>query len=395
MPSSSDLPLAGVRILDLTRVVSGPFCTMILGDLGADVVKVEEPARGDESRSYGPPFQNGESAYFMSVNRGKRSIAVNLRSDDGIALVRQLAGIADVFVENFRPGTADSLGLGHEELRGRNAGLIYCSISGFGRTGPDASRPGYDLIVQGEAGLMDITGSPDGPPTKVGTSIADLVTGLYAAQAITAALLQRRNTGAGRRVDIAMLDAVASLLTFNAGIYFATGKSPARRGNLHPTISPYETFEATDGWINIGVANDKFWVLFCNAIGKADLVADPRFVNPPARVTNRQALIEIIAPIIGRETRNVWVSRLGAAGVPCGAIRTVGEVCDAAQLVSRGMILHSEHPKVSEFRSVATPFRFDDRAPKASRPPPLLNQHKFEVLREWLGQSHVCASSMR
>jgi crotonobetainyl-CoA:carnitine CoA-transferase CaiB-like acyl-CoA transferase len=311
MRSSSDLPLAGVKILDLSRVVSGPFGTMILGDLGADVVKVEEPRHGDESRSYGPPFQNGESSYFMSVNRNKRSIAIDLKRDDGIALVRRLAETADVFVENFRPGTADRLGLGHEELRSRNAGLVYCSISGFGRTGPDATRPGYDLIIQGEAGLMDITGSPDGPPTKVGTSIADLVTGLYAAQAITAVLLQRRETGMGRRVDIAMLDAIASLLTFNAGIYFATGKNPRRRGNLHPTISPYETFEAADGWINIGVANDKFWALFCDAIGRSDLVADPRFSSPSARVTNRNALVGI--PIFRQDPRDIWVAKLSKA----------------------------------------------------------------------------------
>src|SRR5262249_9574472 len=223
MQSPSNLPLAGFKILDVSRVVSGPFCTMGLGESGADVVKVEEPERGDESRSYGPPFQNGESSYFLSVNRNKRSIAIDLKSADGIALVRRLAETADVFVENFRPGTADRLGLGFEQLRGRNAALVYCSISGFGRTGPDAARPSYDRIVQGEAGLMDITGHPDGPPTKVGTPIADLVTGLYASQAITAALLARPVTGAGSRIDIAMSDAVASLLAFNAGIYFATG----------------------------------------------------------------------------------------------------------------------------------------------------------------------------
>ena len=393
MPSSSDLPLTGVRILDLSRVVSGPFGAMILGDLGADVVKVEEPERGDESRSYGPPFQNGESAYFMSVNRNKRSIAIDLKSADGIALVRRLAETADVLVENFRPGTADRLGLGYEELRSRNAELVYCSISGFGRTGPDATRPGYDLIVQGEAGLMDITGSPDGPPTKVGTSIADLVAGLYAAQAITAALFQRRVTGTGRRVDIAMLDAVASLLTFNAGIYFATGKSPRRRGNLHPTISPYETFEVADGWINIGVANDKFWALFCDAIGKSDLVADLRFWSPSARVTNRNALIEIIEPILRQAPRDVWVSRLSTAGVPCGAIRAVSEVCEATQLESRGMILHTKHPKAGEIRSVATPFRFDDQSPRIPRPPPLLDQHRLEILRDWLPQPHAGDSS--
>lgn len=383
MPSSSARPLAGIKVLDVSRVVSGPFCTMVLGDLGADIVKVEEPARGDESRSYGPPFQNGESAYFLSVNRNKRSIAADLRSNEGRELVCRLAQAADVFVENFRPGTTDRLGLGFDTLRQRNAGLIYCSISGFGRSGPDAQRPGYDLIVQGEAGLMDITGHADGPPTKVGTSIADLVTGLYAAQSITAALVGRRETGAGQRVDIAMADAVASLLTFNAGIYFATGDSPTRRGNAHPTISPYETFQAADGWLNVGVANDKFWALFCGAIDRPDLVADPRFTTPSARVNHRPELVATLAPILRRRPRDEWVSILSAAGVPCGAIRTVAEVCTAPQLQTRGMIFHTAHPTVGDIRSIATPFRFDDRPPPAPRPPPLLDQHRDEILRDW------------
>ena len=381
--NKNDLPLVGIKVLDVSRVVSGPFCTMVLGDLGADIVKVEEPTRGDESRSYGPPFQNGESAYFLSVNRNKRSIAADLRSAGGRDLVCRLAQAADVFVENFRPGTADRLGLGFEALRQRNAGLLYCSISGFGRSGPDAQRPGYDLIVQGEAGLMDITGHADGPPTKVGTSVADLVTGLYAAQAITAALVGRRATGTGRRIDIAMADAVASLLTFNAGMYFATGDSPTRRGNAHPTISPYETFEAADGWLNIGVANDKFWALFCGAIDRPDLMADPRFVTPSARVRHRPALVALLAPILRRRTRDEWVAALGDAGVPCGAIRTVAEVCTAAQLVERGMVLDAVHPTAGSIRSIATPFRFDDRPPQAPRPPPLLDQHRHEILRDW------------
>jgi len=383
MRSPSAKPLAGIKVLDVSRVVSGPFCTMVLGDLGADIVKVEEPVHGDESRGYGPPFQNGESAYFLSVNRNKRSIAANLRHGEGRDLVCRLAETADVFVENFRPGTADRLGLGFEALRQRNAGLIYCSISGFGRSGPDAHRPGYDLIVQGEAGLMDITGHPGGPPTKVGTSIADLVTGLYAAQAITAALVGRRETGAGQRVDIAMADAVASLLTFNAGIYFATGDSPTRRGNAHPTISPYETFQAADGWLNIGVANDKFWALFCGAIGCPDLMADPRFATPSARVSHRPELISMMAPLLRHRRRDEWVSILGAAGVPCGAIRTVAEVCTAPQLAERGMFLDATHPTAGDIRSIATPFRFDDQPPPAPRPPPLLDQHRDEILRDW------------
>jgi crotonobetainyl-CoA:carnitine CoA-transferase CaiB-like acyl-CoA transferase len=235
MSWSDAAPLAGIKVLDLCRVVSGPFATMQLGDLGADVVKIEEPQHGDEGRTYGPPFLGGESAYFLSVNRNKRSCAIDLKSPAGKEIVRRLAAVAGVVIENFRPGTMERLGLGYESLSQHNGRLILCAISGFGRTGPDANRPGYDLIVQGESGVMDITGDPNGPPLKVGTSIADLVTGLYATQAVLAALRQRDHTGCGGRVDVAMLDAMASLLTFNAGIYFATGKSPQQRGNVHPT----------------------------------------------------------------------------------------------------------------------------------------------------------------
>ncbi|HWL29158.1 MAG TPA: CoA transferase, partial [Burkholderiaceae bacterium] len=272
-------PLNGIRVLDLTRVVSGPFCTMLLGDLGADVVKIEEPVNGDDSRAFGPPFSGGESAYFLSVNRNKRSCAINLKSDEGIQLVRQLVRRADVIIDNFRPGTMSRLGLDHDALRAENPRLISCSITGFGQTGVDAQRPGYDLILQGESGIMDITGDPDGLPTKVGTSIADLITGQYASQAIMAALLERSNTGKGHHVDIAMLDCMASLLTFNAGIYFTTGESPRRKGNAHPTIAPYESFQASDGWLNIGVANDKFWQLFCGVIQRPDLASNARYAK--------------------------------------------------------------------------------------------------------------------
>ncbi len=382
--SWSDAPLAGVRVLDLTRVVSGPFCTMQLGDLGADVVKVEEPGQGDESRSYGPPFQGGESAYFLSVNRNKRGIALDLKSADGLATALALAARADVVVENFRPGALDRLGLGWETLRAANPRLVLCSITGFGAEGPDAARPGYDLIVQGEAGVMGITGQPDGPPTKVGTSIADLVTGLYASQAVLAALRRRDVTGQPQRVEVAMLDALASLLTFNAGIFFATGNSPTRRGNAHATITPYETFEAADGWVNIGVANDKFWALFCDAAGCADLRDDPRFARTTARVENRAALLALLAPLIRGRRRDDWVAALTAAGVPCGSIRTIGEVCTAAQLTERGMVLEATHPAAGTTRSIASPVRFDGLPPPAPRHAPMLAQHQDEVLRDWL-----------
>jgi crotonobetainyl-CoA:carnitine CoA-transferase CaiB-like acyl-CoA transferase len=248
-------------------------------------VKIEDPRNGDESRRYGPPFIAGESAYFLSVNRNKRSCTVDLKSKAGREVILALARVADVVIENFRPGTLDNWGLTFDALRATNPQIILCSISGFGRSGPDADRPGYDLILQGESGVMDITGDPDGPPMKVGTSIADLVTGLYASQSVLAALMKRQRTGNGGRVDVSMLDSMASLLTFNAGMYFASGESPRRRGNAHPTISPYETFPASDGWINVGVANDKFWSIFCDVIGRNDLMADPLFDSAPKRAS--------------------------------------------------------------------------------------------------------------
>jgi crotonobetainyl-CoA:carnitine CoA-transferase CaiB-like acyl-CoA transferase len=385
MRSSDSEALSGIKVLDLCRVVSGPFATMHLGDLGADVVKIEDPRNGDESRRYGPPFVAGQSAYFLSVNRNKRSCTVDLKSKAGRDVILALARVADVVVENFRPGTLDKWGLSFEALRAENPQLILCSITGFGRYGPDADRPGYDLILQGESGVMDITGAADGPPMKVGTSIADLVTGLYASQAVLAALMKRLRTGKGGRVDVSMLDAMASLLTFNAGMYFASGESPKRRGNAHPTISPYETFPVSDGWINVGVANDKFWSSFCGAIGQNDLLADPRFDSAPNRASNRAALSEILQPIFARKSRSEWLETLRAGGIPCGAIKTVGEVCETPQLTERGMVQTVRHPASGDVRFIARPIRFDEMPPAPSSPPPMLGEHTAEVLSEWLG----------
>jgi formyl-CoA transferase len=384
MRSSEAEALSGIKVLDLCRVVSGPFATMQLGDLGADVVKIEDPRNGDESRRYGPPFINGESAYFLSVNRNKRSCTIDLKSSAGRDVVLALAGVADVVIDNFRPGTLDKWGLSGEALRARNPRLIQCSITGFGRTGPDADRPGYDLIIQGESGVMDITGEAEGPPMKVGTSIADLVTGLYASQSVLAALMRRERTGIGSRVDVSMLDAMASLLTFNAGMYFASGESPKRRGNVHPTISPYETFEASDGWINVGVANDKFWALFCGAIDRKDLEADPRFDAAPKRAAHRSILAGILSPIFASRTRADWLEDFRAAGIPAGAIKQVGEVCEAPQLVDRGMVQFVSHRVSGDVRFIARPIRFEDQPPAPSTAPPLLGEHTAEVLSEWL-----------
>ena len=377
-------PLSGVKVLDLTRIVSGPFATMLLGDLGAEIIKIEEPASGDESRTYGPPFINGESAYFLSVNRNKKSCAINLKMPEGIALIRELALNSDVLIENFRPGTLKKFGLSYEELKKHNPGLIYCAITGFGQTGPDSHRPGYDLIIQGESGVMDITGDPDGPPTKVGTSIADLLTGQFASQGVLAALVERSRTGVGRRVEVAMYDCLASLLTFNAGAYFASGNTPKRKGNSHPSIVPYETFETSDGWINIGVANDKFWNSFCKVIDRLDLQNNPKFVMASDRVKNRLELLPIIKEIIKSNKKSYWIELLEKAGIPSGMIKNVGEVCDSEQLVSRGMILNMPHPTAGIVKNIDSPLRFDDQNDEVHAAPPILGQHTREILRDML-----------
>ena len=373
-------PLSGVKVLDLTRIVSGPFATMLLGDLGAEIIKIEEPVSGDESRTYGPPFVNGESAYFLSINRNKKSCAINLKTPEGIALIQELALKSDVLIENFRPGTLKKFGLSYEELKKQNPGLIYCAITGFGQTGPDSHRPGYDLIIQGESGVMDITGDPDGPPTKVGTSIADLLTGQYASQGVLAALVERSRTGEGRRVEVAMYDCLASLLTFNAGGYFATGNTPKRKGNSHPSIVPYETFETLDGWINIGVANDKFWNSFCKIIDRLDLQNDPKFAMASDRVKNRLELLPTIREIIKGNKKSHWIDLLEKAGIPSGMIKNVGEVCDSEQLISRGMILNMPHPTAGIVKNIDSPLRFDDRNDEVHAAPPILGQHTHEIL---------------
>jgi len=377
-------PLSGVKVLDLTRIVSGPFATMLLGDLGAEIIKIEEPVSGDESRTYGPPFINGESAYFLSVNRNKKSCAINLKTPEGIALIRELALNSDVLIENFRPGTLKKFGLSYEELKKHNPSLIYCAITGFGQTGPDSHRPGYDLIIQGESGVMDITGDPDGPPTKVGTSIADLLTGQFASQGVLAALVERSRTGVGRRVEVAMYDCLASLLTFNAGAYFASGNTPKRKGNSHPSIVPYETFETSDGWINIGVANDKFWNSFCKVIDRLDLQNNPKFVMASDRVKNRLELLPIIKEIIKSNKKSYWIGLLEKAGIPSGMIKNVGEVCDSEQLVSRGMILNMPHPTAGIVKNIDSPLRFDDQNDEVHAAPPILGQHTREILRDML-----------
>jgi crotonobetainyl-CoA:carnitine CoA-transferase CaiB-like acyl-CoA transferase len=373
------VPLVGIRLLDFTRVLAGPFCSMQLGDMGAEVIKIEEPGKGDDTRGW-PPFVSGEATYFLSVNRNKKSLTLNLKAPQGQAILRKLAARTDVVLENFRPGTMDRLGCGYEALRRHNPRLVYCSISGFGESGPESSRPGYDLIVQGESGVMDLTGFPDGPPVKVGNSIADLVAGMAAVQGILLALLARDRTGRGQKVEIGMLDVMASLLTYQAGLYWNAAGRPTRRGNQHPSIVPYEVFQAKDAYLTIGVANNSLWERFCKTLGREDLARDPRFDTEANRVANRDALIPLLNVELGTRAAGEWLERLDRAGVPAGRIKTVAEVCESAHLRERGMVASLQHPKAGTITVMGVPIRLSDTPGAVATPPPLLGQHTEEVL---------------
>jgi formyl-CoA transferase len=381
-------PLEGLRVVDLTRVLSGPYCTMQLGDMGAEVIKVEQPGKGDDTRAFAPPYQGDQAAYFLSINRNKKSITLDMKSEAGKAVLWRLIETSDILVENFRPGAMERLGFGYAAVKKRRPAMVYASISGFGQTGPQKDRPGYDVIVQGEAGIMDITGPQDGAPYKVGAAIGDLVSGLYAVQGILAALYAARATGQGQHVDVSMYEAVASLLTFNAGIYFATGEPPRRRGNAHPTIVPYETFEAADGWINLGVANDDLWQRFCKAAERPDLAADARYLKAADRVRNREELVPIVRTLVRTRTRDDWMARLEkAGGVPAGAIRTVGEVCESDLLKARGMIAEMPHAGVGVVKAVKNAVHLSGTPLDAYAAPPQLGEHTHEVLTRLLGYS--------
>jgi crotonobetainyl-CoA:carnitine CoA-transferase CaiB-like acyl-CoA transferase len=390
----SKKPLAGVRVLDLTRVLAGPFAAMMLGDMGADVIKVEETGKGDDTRQW-PPFVGGEASYFMSVNRSKRSMTLNLKAPAGVAILKRLAARSDVVLENFRTGTMEKLGVGYAALRRLNPRLVYCAISGFGESGPEAGRGGYDLVVQGESGLMDITGFPDGPPVKVGTSVADLVSGMAAAHGVVLALLARGRTRRGQKVEISMLDVMASLLTYQAGLYFATGQRPGRRGNAHPSIVPYEVFKAADAYLTLGVANNGLWKQCCAALERPDLVTDSRFDTVARRVEHRAVLVPLLNEIFAARSVDEWLKRLAAVGVPAGRINTVAEVCESEHLKARGMIVDLPHPTAKRVTVLGVPVRLHDTPGAAETPPPLLGEHTDEILRTVLGMKKDALAKLR
>ena len=387
-------PLQGIRILDLTRAMAGPYCTMMLGDLGAEVIKVERPGRGDESRGWGPPFVgqsddnlSGESTYYLSVNRNKRSITINLKNSEGQEVIQRLASSCDVLVENFRTGVLEKLGLGYEDIKKLNPRLVYCSISGYGRTGPYADRPGYDVIIQAEGGLMDITGPVDGPPSRVGVPIVDITTGMIAATSILAALHARDQTDEGQLIDVSLFDTQTALLSNVASSYLIGGADPLRTGNDHPNLAPYGAFRAQDRWLVLGVANEHQWKTFCEVIDRQDLHEDVRFKTNGNRIAHRTELGEILSEVMASRTASEWLGALRNAGLPCGPINDIAAVFDHPQVQARDLVLEVEHPNAGPIQLTGFPYKLNQTPAELRYPPPLLGEHTEEVLTEMLDYS--------
>ena len=373
-------PLDDLFVVDLSRILSGPVCTMMLGDMGAQVIKVEPPPHGDDSRLWGPPFVGGISTYFHSINRGKKSLGLNLKTDGGKQVLWDLIDRADVLLENFRPGVLADLGFGYEAVKTRNSRLIYCSISGFGHTGPYRNRPGYDVVAQGVSGLMDLTGFPDGPPAKVGTSISDIVTGMYAFQGILLALLARYRTNQGQFIDISLLDSTLSTLTYQALAYLTTRETPRRMGTRHPSIVPYECFEVKDGFVNIGVTNRKQWSAFCRVLGLPELEKDPRFEEMKQRLSNYDTLKQLIIPPLLKMSREEVAARLGEVGIAVGPVNTVAEALEDPQVDAREMIRELTHPEYGPIKQLGIPVKLSETPGKVEGPPPRFGEHNRDVL---------------
>ena len=375
-------PLDAITVLDLTRVLSGPYCTMLLADMGARVIKIEQPGKGDDTRGWGPPFLEGESAYFLSINRNKESVTLNFKRPEGRAVLDRLIAKADVLVENFRPGTLGKLNLDYASLAADHPRLVYCSISGFGQTGPRRQEAGYDAVMQAEGGLMSMTGAANGPPFRLGVAIADIASGMFAAQGVALALFARERTGRGQAVDIGMLDSVAALLTYQAGIYFATGTAPSRMGNRHPTIVPYETFSAFDGEFVLAVGNDDQWKRFCRV---AELAEEDRFATNRQRITLYAELRPILDERLRTRSRGYWIERLTAAGVPCGSVRDLEELFADPQVGAREMVHDVAHATIGLTRVLGTPLKLSHTPGGIRTAPPTLGQHTESVLTRDLG----------
>lgn len=377
--------LDGVRVLDFTRVLAGPFCTMLLADLGADVIKVEDPARGDDTRQWGPPWAaNGMSAYYLSVNRNKRSITLNLKTAEGQQIARQLARDSQIVVENFKPGGMASFGLGYEELSALNPALVYGSVTGFGQTGPYRDHPGYDFIIQAMSGLMSITGEVDGAPHKVGVAIADVFAGLFACSSLLAALRHAEKTGQGQHVDIALLDSQIAALVNIASNALISGQPPARYGNAHPSIVPYQTFMASDAEFALGVGNDRQFAALCRLIEHPEYADDPRFATNPARVANREVLVGLLNRVFITRPAAAWVDSLLALGIPAGRLNTVSDILDDPHIQARGLV-----QTIEDVPLIANPVQFSATPPEIRMPPPALGQHTDAVLMERLAMSEA------
>jgi len=389
-------PLSHIRVLDLSRVLAGPWASQNLADLGAEVIKIERPGVGDDTRAWGPPFlkdaqgtETNESAYYLSVNRGKKSVTLDISKPEGQRIARELAARCDVLLENYKVGGLAKYGLGYEDVRKINPRIVYCSITGFGQTGPHAHRPGYDFIFQGMGGLMSITGErddlPGGGPQKVGIAITDVLTGMYAALAITAAIAHRERTGEGQYIDMALLDTIVAFGANQIFNYFVSGKVPGRYGNAHANLVPYEVFPTADGHIILAAGNDGQWESFCKAAGRPELAADARFRTNPNRIRNRKELIPLIRDIMKERERKDWIERLDAAGVPCGPINDYKEVFDDPQVRHRQLKIETPHPLSGSLPGIASPMRFSETPVEYKLPPPLLGEHTREVLGKLLG----------
>jgi formyl-CoA transferase len=400
--STQKRPLEGLRVLDMSRALAGPYCTMMLGDMGADVIKVERPGRGDESRNWGPPFVGepygpypGESAYYMAINRSKRSLTVDLKSPEGQKIIREIATRSDVLVENFRTGSLEKLGLGYEDIKEVNPRLVYCSISGYGRTGPYASRPGYDFIIQAEGGIMGVTGPEEGPPYRVGVSIVDITTGMFASTAILAALRAREESGFGQLLDLSLMDSIVALLANVASNYLVGRTEPKRMGNAHFNIAPYEVFRARDRWITLGALNDRQWGMLCDFVEMPELKDDPRFADNHSRVTNREELAEILNRVFSTRDAEEWLGMLQQAGIPSGPINAVQDVFNHPQREARELVQYIQHPTAGEVAFPGFPYKFSETPAQLLRPPPMLGEHTNEVLIGLLGYSKQKVASLK
>jgi len=376
------LPLEGVRVLEASQVMAGPYCALLLGDMGADVVKVEKPRGGDDSRRMGPPFISGESAAFLAINRNKRSLALDLKQPAGQAVFRRLASRADILVENFRPGTLGGLGLGYDDLAAEHPELIYCSISGYGQTGPDRERGGYDLVAQGAAGLMSITGHPGQPPVKVGVPVADLNAGMYAAYGILCAYIHRLKSGQGQYVDTSLLEGGLAYTVWESAMFFATGATPPPMGSAHRLAAPYQAFKTSDGYITIGAANQANWELLCEALGRPELVADPRYRDNPARTRQAPDLARELEQTFEQRSTREWLERMEAIGLPAGPVNDMPAVYADPQVQARGMLVELDHPTAGRVKHIGVPVKLSRTPGSVRRPAPTLGQHTDEILAE-------------